>query len=51
MGSKINLEDVTDDYMKYVDVDGDGLLTASDSAYVLQKVLDSNFCYPIESER
>ena len=34
--------------MKYIDVDGNRILTARDAALVLQKALDSNFKFPIE---
>ena len=43
-----NLEAVTDKYMTYIDVDKDGVITATDAAYVLQKSLDLTFKMPCE---
>ena len=47
---KLPLEDKTKDYMNYVDVDRDGYITASDAAYILQKVLISSFAFPAVKE-
>ena len=44
------IEKETSDYLKYTDVDLDGKLTASDSATVLQKVLNNSFVMPIEKQ-
>lgn len=37
------------DYMKYVDLDANGILNSSDSACVLQYVLNSAFKIPVKS--
>jgi hypothetical protein len=36
------------DYMKYLDVDANNMLTASDSAVVLQKILNGSYQMPVE---
>lgn len=47
-GDKMAIEDVVENYMKYVDVDNDGQLTSKDASYILQKALDSTFLMPNE---
>jgi pectate lyase len=46
--TKTALETVRDDFMTYLDVDGDGKLTSADVAHVLQKALDSSYKFPVE---
>ena len=40
----------TDDWLKYVDVDADTNITASDAAFILQKTLISTFELPAEKK-
>jgi hypothetical protein len=40
---KLKIEDKTDDYKLYIDVDYDGYITACDAAIVLQKTLNADF--------
>ncbi len=47
-GAKMGIEDKLSDFMKYVDVDGNGRLDSADVAHVLQKVLDNSYEMPVE---
>ncbi len=46
--TKVGLEDKTDDYMKYIDIDGDGKLTSADVAHILQKIIDDSYVLPVK---
>jgi hypothetical protein len=43
------LENVCDDYLKYLDVDCSGILTANDAAIILQKTLSGDYLMPVET--
>lgn len=43
------IETLTDDYMRYIDVNMDGELTSADVAIITQKILKSNFVMPVEA--
>lgn len=47
-GARMGIEDKTEDFMKYIDVDKDGDITSVDVALVLQKILNSSFKLPVE---
>jgi len=44
----MDIENVIDNYKKYVDVDNNGILNAVDAAIILEKALDDGFKMPIE---
>lgn len=44
-GEKLGLEDKTSDYMNYVDLDRDGVITSRDCAMVLQKLMDNSYSF------
>lgn len=44
------IENVSDDYIKYLDMDCSNDLSASDAAYILQKVLNNGFILPVEAK-
>ncbi len=50
-GAKMGIENKTEDFMSYVDVDDDKSITSIDVALVLQKVLDSSFELPVEKQK
>ncbi len=45
---KLPIEEITNNYIRYVDVDNNGKLTAIDAAIILQKALNDDFVMPIE---
>jgi hypothetical protein len=45
---KLPIEDKSDEYIIYADVDGDGVLTARDVTAILQKALQSDFKFKVE---
>ena len=47
----MGIENKTEDFMSYVDVDDDKSITSIDVALVLQKVLDSSFELPVEKQK
>ena len=50
-GATTNIEKVTESFMNYLDVNGDGRLDSADSAYILQKSLDQSFIFPVEKKK
>lgn len=44
------IEDETDEYMTYADVDGDTTLTSTDAALIIKKSLNPNFTLPVEKD-
>ena len=47
-GTRVPLENMAENAFELLDVDKDGELTARDTAYILQKTLDSTFLMPNE---
>ena len=45
-GDKMAIEDVVENYMKYVDVDNDGQLTSKDAIYIFTKSFGINILMP-----
>ena len=46
---ELPIQEKTNDWLKYADADADNKITASDSAFILQKALVSTFELPAET--
>ena len=47
---KLPIENRTNDYLKYIDVDRDSSISAADCACILQKVLIETYLFPCEKQ-